>query len=75
MYTPTQSLSIDESMVGFKGRLAFLQYMLKKPQKWGMKAWVLADGANGYVWNWKLYTGKEDDSHATLGLAHWVVLE
>ena len=26
-YTPTQNLSIDESMVGFKGRLAFLQYM------------------------------------------------
>ena len=42
MYTPTQSLSIDESMVGFKGRLAFLQYMPKKPHKWGMKAWVLA---------------------------------
>ena len=37
MYTPTQSLSIDESMVGFKGRLAFLQYMPKKPHKWGMK--------------------------------------
>ena len=75
MYTPTQSLSIDESMVGFKGRLAFLQYMPKKPQKWGMKAWVLADGVNGYVWNWKLYTGKEDESHTTLGLAHRVVLD
>ena len=60
MYTPTQSLSIDESMVGFKGRLAFLQYMPKKPHKWGMKAWVLADAANGYVWNWKLYTGKDE---------------
>lgn len=76
MYTPTQSLSIDESMVGFKGRLAFLQYMPKKPHKWGMKAWVLADAANGYVWNWKLYTGKEDDSlPSSLGLAHRVVLD
>ena len=23
-----------------------------------MKAWVLADSATGYVWNWKLYCGK-----------------
>ena len=31
--------------------------------------------ANGYVWNWKLYTGKEEDSHTTLSLAHRVVLD
>ena len=75
-YTPTENLSIDESMVGFKGWLAFLQYMPKKPQKWGMKAWVLADSSNGYVWNWKLYTGKEDDTPVSpFGLAHRVVLE
>ena len=48
-YSPSENLSINESMIGFKGRLAFLQYMPKKPQKWGMKAWVLADSANGYV--------------------------
>ena len=48
-YTPIEKLLIDESMIGFKWRLAFLQYMPKKPQKWGMKAWVLADAANGYV--------------------------
>ena len=40
-------LSIDESMIGFKGRLVFLQYMPKKQQKWGIKAWVQADAANG----------------------------
>ena len=75
-YTPTENLSIDESMIGFKGRLAFLQYMPKKPQKWGIKAWVLADAANGYVWNWKLYTGKEDNVPASnLGLADQVVLD
>ena len=75
-YTPSENLSIDESMIGFKGRLAFLQYMPKKPQKWGMKAWVLADAANGYVWNWKLYTGKEENIPTSdLGLAHRVVLD
>ena len=75
-YSLTENLSIDESMVGFKGWLAFLQYMPKKPQKWGMKAWVLADSSNGYVWNWRLYTGKEVNApESPLGLAHRVVLD
>ena len=58
-YIPNQQLSVDESMIGFKGRLSWVQYMPKKPTKWGMKAWVLADSTNGYAYNWKLYTGKE----------------
>ena len=58
LYTPGQELSIDEQMISFKGRLSFLQYMPKNPTKWGMKAFVLADSSTGYVYNWKLYTGK-----------------
>ena len=27
-------ISIDESMIGFKGRLYFIQYMPYKPNKW-----------------------------------------
>ena len=53
-YTLSENVSIDESKIGFKGRLAFLQYMPNKPHKWGMKAWVLADAANGYTWGWQL---------------------
>lgn len=56
-YIPGRELSLDESMIGFKGRLGFVQYMPKKPTKWGLKAFVLADGATGYALNWKLYTG------------------
>ena len=73
-YTPNQYLSIDENMISFKGRLSFLQYLPKKPHKWGMKAWVLADTQTGYTWAWKLYTGKEGD-RGDKGLAHRVVME
>ena len=66
-YSPTENLSIDESMAGFKGRLAFLQYMPKKPHNW---AWVLADSSNGYVWNWSCTLGR-----TSTRLAHRVVLE
>ena len=52
-----KELSVDEQMVSYKGRLSFLQYILKKPTRWGMKAFVLADSHYGYIYNWKLYTG------------------
>ena len=40
-----------------------------------MKAWVLADSRSGYVWNWKLYAGKEDTADMSVGLATRVGLE
>ena len=35
-----REIAVDEGTIGFKGRLWFLQYMPKKPTKWGMKAFV-----------------------------------
>ena len=51
-------------MVSFKGRIWFIQYMPKKPTKWGMKAFVLADAISGYTYNWILYTGNDHDKIA-----------
>ncbi len=56
-FTLGRELSVDEAMIGFKGRLWFKQYMPKKPTKWGMKAFVLADSVTGYIYAWKLYAG------------------
>ena len=50
-YNLGREIAIDESMIGFKGRLHFIQYMPKKPTKWGMKAFVLADSSSGYTGN------------------------
>ena len=38
-YIMKKEVSVDESMIAYKGRLSFLQYMPKKPHKWGIKAW------------------------------------
>ena len=53
-YIQNRELSLDEAMVGFKGRIWFLTYMPKKPTKWGMKAFSLADAITGYR---IMYTG------------------
>ena len=54
LYNPSQNLSPDESMLKFKGRLSFIQYMPRKPIKRGMKAFSLSPCA------WKLYTGADN---------------
>ena len=53
------NISIDETMVGFRGRCAAKQYMPKKPQKWGIKAFTLADSSTGYTSNILMYMGSE----------------
>ena len=57
VFTPYQTISVDESIIGFKGRLSWVQYMPKNPTKWGIKLWVASDSVTGYVWNFHLYTG------------------
>lgn len=51
-----------------------IQYLPKKPHKWGLKAWVLVDSTNGYVWGWQLQTGKAEGT-VEHGLAHRVVMQ
>ena len=66
-YSLTANVSIDEQMIGTKGRLSFLQYIPKKPKKWGIKLWVLADSSNGYVTDFEVYTGASDGVQHGLG--------
>ena len=56
-YNLRRKIAVDEPMIGYKGRLSFIQYLPNKPTKWGMKAFVLADSVTAYTWAWKLYTG------------------
>ncbi len=48
-YTPEGVFSIDESMVPYKGRLGFKQYLPMKPVKWGIKLWLLCCSRTGYL--------------------------
>ena len=72
-YGPDKEVSVDESMIPFKWRTSLMQYMPAKPTKWGIKAWGLADAASGYMYNWKLYLGKDGDRPADVPLGTFVV--
>ena len=48
-----------ETMVGFRGRFGAKQYAPKKPVKWGIKAFNVADSKNGYLLDILVYTGAD----------------
>ena len=63
-YTPEKSISIDESLLKFHGRLKFRQYNPSKRSRFGLKLYHLCQSRNemcGYTWNLKLYSGQDKD--------------
>lgn len=57
-YVPDSELSIDESMIKFKGRIFFRQYMPAKHTKWGIKMFAICESNTGYGLRFMVYTGK-----------------
>ena len=58
-FTPGLQIAIDESVISFRGRVGFLQYVKGKPNQWGIKAFILADIVSGYLYKIWLYFGEE----------------
>lgn len=58
-YLPDKNISIDESLMGWKGRLSWLQYIPSKRKRFGIKFYMLSDSATGYIWNFFIYAGGE----------------
>lgn len=73
-YHPNRELSIDEAMVGFKGRSSLKQYLPMKPTKRGFKVWCICESTSGYMLNFDVYCGK-GDGHPELGLGEKVVVQ
>lgn len=58
-YTPSFHLTVDEQLVGFRGKCPFRVYMKSKPAKYGIKIWAMVDCEITYAWNLQIYSGKE----------------
>ena len=67
IYEPTGSLSIDEEMIRIKSRTSFLQYIPKKPNKFGIKVSALCQ-------SWETFTGKAEGGNVEHDLSYRVVM-
>ncbi|XP_014676879.1 PREDICTED: piggyBac transposable element-derived protein 4-like [Priapulus caudatus] len=59
VYTPEREISIDESLMLWKGRLGWKQYIPIKRDRFGIKSFELCESSSGYIWKFIVYTGKE----------------
>ncbi|KAJ8936088.1 hypothetical protein NQ314_012497 [Rhamnusium bicolor] len=60
IYYPSKNLSLDESMLLWRGRLLFKQYIKNKKHKFGIKIYILTE-PEGLVLTMALYTGQVDE--------------
>ncbi|CAK9832666.1 PiggyBac transposable element-derived protein 4 [Anthophora retusa] len=54
-FYPYQKLCIDESLLLYKGRLSFKQYIPSKRSRFGIKSFILSDCRTGFVQNIIVY--------------------
>ncbi|EFN67636.1 PiggyBac transposable element-derived protein 4, partial [Camponotus floridanus] len=56
-FYPYQQLCIDESLLLYKGRLSFKQYIPSKRSRFGIKSFILSDCRTGYIQDIIVYAG------------------
>lgn len=66
-------ISIDDSLIAFKGRLSYRQFIPSKQARFGIKCWVLADAGNSFVSCFHIYTGRNANADADVPLSTRVV--
>ena len=74
-YTPNQNLTVDEQLLPCKARCKFMQYIASKPDKFGLKFWLLVDAESKYVFNGFPYLGKRVESEDSSNTPTNVVLK
>ena len=72
-YIPGKNQMVDEAMIGFKGKLSYVQYLPTKPIKCGIKMWMRFDSELAYLHEFDVYLGHEQNS--IHGLAYDVVMK
>ena len=61
-YVPHRNISIDESMIGYKGKTPHLRQFMPNKQhaRFGIKLWCLCDAGSSYTSHFEVYKGAVD---------------
>ena len=58
VYSPKQELSLDETMIPWRGRLKFRTYNPGKITKYGVLVRIVCDAVSGYICNMEIYSAE-----------------
>ncbi|XP_071051388.1 piggyBac transposable element-derived protein 4-like [Onthophagus taurus] len=76
-FTPYQNLCIDKSLLLFKGRLLFKQYIPSKRSRFRIKMFIISDCKTGYILDFIIYSGSTTEitsNNPELGKSGQIVL-
>lgn len=59
MCVPEQHLSLDESLLLWKGRLSWIQCICSEAARFGIKSYELCEARTGYLLTMAIYSGKK----------------
>ncbi|XP_017795068.1 PREDICTED: piggyBac transposable element-derived protein 4-like [Habropoda laboriosa] len=74
VFSPGKDIVVDETMVPWRGRLVFRQYIPTKSHKYGVKLFKLCS-TEGYTWSSKIYSGRDTSGKRKVGIAESVCTE
>ncbi|GLV54168.1 uncharacterized protein CBL_21012, partial [Carabus blaptoides fortunei] len=75
--TLERDIAIDESLMLYKGRLGWKQYIPSKRARYGIKSFMLCESKSGYIWSSIVYTGKGttfDEEYRNLPMSSQIVM-
>lgn len=74
-YQPGQNITVDEQLFPTKAKCKFIQYMLNKPHKFGIKFWLASDASSKYILNGFPYLRKDEQRPSSMLLSGHVLLK
>ncbi|XP_022251164.1 piggyBac transposable element-derived protein 4-like isoform X2 [Limulus polyphemus] len=77
VYTPDRDITINDSLMLFKERLGWMQYILLERIRFGFKTFMLCESKSGYIWSSLIYTGKAavvDEDYKELPISSQIVM-
>lgn len=74
-YTPSEHVTVDEQILGFRGRCKFIVYMPQKPDKYGMKVVMMCDAKTAYMISAIPYVGRMTECPTGQSIPSYYVLK
>ena len=68
IYIPNEALTVDEQLVGYRGKILGRTYVPSKPRKYKVKCFWLCEATTGFALHGIIYSGREKTMHFTKAL-------
>ena len=74
IYVSNETLTVDEQLVGYRGKIPGRTYMPSKPRKYGVTFFWLCEATTGFALHGMIYSGREENNAPHRNLANDIVM-